>query len=463
MKRLTVLLAAGVVVLSSCTDRTILEAPADRPIAEVFQMASPPQTLSTLDAKFARLADRIPGFGGLYFDEQGVANVHMLPSDGGSLISAMMLAVQLNAGLREEGLISGIAPQALVIHRGDFDFRQLHDYHRGLVPVLAEPGVVFTDADETTNRIVIGVEEGTSMAAIEDVVRGLGVPMEAVTVVETEPIVPLQAAMSDVSMGPVSANIGAQPTLREAIRPMAGGLQIWRFIPPSTASICTLGFNAAAPSVSQERLMFTNSHCTAVRGQVTGTEYNQKPLAFPLETVAVEVADPPFFTNATNPDCPVGRRCRYSDAAAAVYVVPNQDVAFGRIMAPYAGTLVLPEPIRTFRVANEATSRPVLGQGVMKVGRTSGLTGAAVIATCQNANTAPDITMLCQERVAIDAIGGDSGSPVLESLDRRPFMDVTPNQPVRLHGLLWGGSANTYVYSSMLNIRMDFPGPWVVH
>jgi hypothetical protein len=33
---------------------------------------------------------------------------------------------------------------------------------------------------------------------------------------------------------------------------------------------------------------------------------------------------------------------------------------------------------------------------------------------------------------------------------------------VRLHGLLWGGSANTYVYSSMLNIRMDFPGPWVV-
>jgi len=463
MKRLTYIMLAGVVAVAACSDSTVLEFDADGPIADVFRAQPTAPPLQSLDATFADIAGEIPGFGGLYFDEQGNPNVYMAPVDGVAALGAEALAGQLNSGLRARGLEGNISAQDLVIRAGNYNFRQLSGFHRDIVPVLGAPGVVFTDADETSNRIVVGIEEGTSEAEIQAIIQQLGVPIDAVSIVVTEPIVALQAASIELSRAPLASNIGDLPTLRDAIRPIAGGLQIWRFIPPVSASICTLGFNAAAPSVSQGRMMFTNSHCTEVRGQVTGTAYNQKQLAFPLDTVAIEIEDPPFFTNAENADCPAGRRCRYSDAAAAEYVIPNRDVAFGRVMAPYPGTLVIPDGSRTFRIAEEATSRPMIGQGVMKVGRTSGLTGAPVIATCQNANTAPDITMLCQERVAIDAIGGDSGSPVFEAMDNRGFMAVTPNQRVRLHGLLWGGSANTYVYSSMLNIRMDFPGQWVVH
>jgi hypothetical protein len=462
MRRLPVLVLALAVVVSACSDQTVMDLQVpDGPIGDVFRIGSAPRTLESLDATFANIADDIAGFGGLYFDERGIPNVYMAPGPDGPMDPGA-LAVQLNVRLREAGLEGNIVAADLVIRPGAYDFRQLARFHRDVVPVLAVPGVVFTDADETTNRIVIGVEEGTPEEAIQDAIRDLGVPIEAVSIVVTEPVVPFQAA---VSLAPLASNIGNLPTLRDEIRPIAGGLQIWRFIPPGQASICTLGFNAAAPTVSQGRMMFTNSHCTAVRGQVTGTEWNQKQLAFPLDPVAVEIEDPPFFTNADNPDCPVGRNCRYSDAAAGEYLVPNADVAFPRIMAPFAGSLVVPASQRTFRVAEEATQRAVIGQGLMKVGRTSGLTGAAVIATCQNTNVAGagSMTMLCQERVAIDAIGGDSGSPVVEAIDDRPFMDVAPNQRVRLHGLLWGGSANTYVFSSMINIRMDFPGPWVVH
>jgi hypothetical protein len=464
MRRLSLLLVAGVVALAACSDVTIPEPAAEGPISDVFRVPVAPPVLQSLDATFAGIASEIPGFGGLYYDERGRPNVYMAPADGATPLSAAALAAQLNTRLRASGLDGNISANDLIVRPGAYDFGQLRDFHRDVVPVLSAPGVVFTDADETTNRIVIGIEEGTSELAIQAIVADLGVPTEAVTIVITEPVVPFQA-VSDVSFAPLASNIGDLPWLREAIRPIGGGLQIWRFIPPGSASICTLGFNAAAPSVSQGRMMFTNSHCTAVRGQVTGTAHMQKALAFPLDTVTIEIEDPPFFTNADNPDCPVGRNCRYSDAAAAEYVIPNADVAFSRVMAPFPGTLVLPNPPRTFRIAEEATTRAVIGQGLMKVGRTSGLTGAAVIATCQNTNVSGvgSITMLCQERVAIDAIGGDSGSPVIEAMDNRPFMDVTQNQRVRLHGLLWGGSANTYVYSSMLNIRMDFPGPWVVH
>jgi hypothetical protein len=462
MKRLpTALLLCGAVAVSACSDLPTPAAHApDNPIEEVFRQPTPASRLLSIDAAFAEIAGRIDGFGGLYYDERGIANVYMTARTGGAQLDAATLAAQLNAQLRQVGLDGSISAQQLVVRSGAYDFGELSRFHRDVIPVLGVPGVVYTDADETLNRIVIGVEAGTSETAIQEVIRQLGVPVGAVVVVETDPILPVQSFSGNVELN--FTNLGGLPTLRDAVRPIAGGLQIWRFTPPSTANTCTLGFNASAPSFSKELLMFTNAHCTAVRGQVTGVEWNQKAIAFPLEPVAVEIEDPPFFTSAQNSACPVNRVCRWSDAAAGKYTVPNDQVAGFRIMMPFPGTLVLPATHRTFRVAEEATARPVIGQGLMKVGRTSGMTGAAVIATCQNANTAPNITMLCQERVAIDVIGGDSGSPVFETLDGRGFMDVTPNQRVRLHGLLWGGSQNTYVYSSMLNIRMDFPGPWRV-
>jgi hypothetical protein len=461
MKHLpVVLLLPAAFALSACSDLSTSAAdPPDNPIEQVFGLQRPAQDMKTLDAAFAEIAGGIPGFGGLFFDERGVANVYMT---GTAPLDAGALATQLNARLRQVGLSGTISAQELVVRAGAYDFAELSRYHRNVMPVLGAPGVVFTDADETLNRIVIGVEEGTAEEVIMDAIRQLGVPEDAVTVVTADPIVPVQSLNDHISASASASTIGGLPTLRDEHRPIAAGVQIWRFTPPSSASICTLGFTATAPTFSQGRLMFTNHHCTEVRGQVTGTLWNQKPLAFPLDYVAQEIEDPPFFTNAQNSACPVGRVCRYADAAAGVYTVPNEQVMTARVMAPFPGTLVLPATGRTFRIVEEATARPIVGQGLMKVGRTTGLTGAAVIATCQNANTAPNITYLCQERVAIDVVGGDSGSPVIEPLDNRAFMDVTPNQRVRLHGLLWGGSNNTYVYSSMLNIRMDFPGPWIV-
>lgn len=447
--------------VTACSDLTTpVSEPPDNPIEHVFGQQTPRQNARTLDAAFAEIAGGIPGFGGLFFDERGIPNVYMAPN--AATLDASALAAQLNARLRQVGLNGTISAQQLIVREGAYDFAELSRYHREVMPVLGAPGVVFTDADETLNRIVIGVEEGTSHDAILDAIAQLGVPEEAVTVLTTDAIVPVQSMTDHVATASTGSNIGGLPTLRDQHRPIAAGVQIWRFTPPSTANICTLGFTASAPTFSQGRLMFTNHHCSEVRGAVTGTLWNQKGLTLPVEPVAQEVEDPPFFTNAQNPACPAGRICRYADAVAAVYTVPNDQIMDARVMAPFAGTLIVPAGGRTFRIVEEATSRPLVGTGLMKVGRTTGLNGAAVIATCQNANTAPNITYLCQERVAIDVVGGDSGSPVLEQLDNRAFMDVTANQRVRLHGILWGGSANTYVYSSILNIRMDFPGPWVV-
>src|SRR5687767_8132076 len=92
--------------------------------------------------------------------------------------------------------------------------------HRALLPLFEIAGVVFTDADETAGRLVVGVLDRDVEGLVRARLRALGIPAQSVNVVETEPI--LRVA-----------------TLRDQVRPVAAGLQI-RF----SKFVCSLGFVA---------------------------------------------------------------------------------------------------------------------------------------------------------------------------------------------------------------------------
>jgi hypothetical protein len=66
--------------------------------------------------------------------------------------------------------------------------RALEVLHQRLLPLFELAGVVFTDADETSGRLVVGVLD----RGVEGLVRGqlgrLGVSSDSVDLVETEPI-----------------------------------------------------------------------------------------------------------------------------------------------------------------------------------------------------------------------------------------------------------------------------------
>jgi hypothetical protein len=246
-------------------------------------------------------------------------------------------------------------------------------------------------------------------------------------------------------------------TLRDAMRPTAGGLQIWRLTSPTSASVCTLGFNVRAPGTSMQGLV-TNSHCTITQGEASGTLWAQKPLVLPHETIATEAHDAPFFSCQYT-----GYRCRYSAAAGGVYS-PGVESSHGRIFRTHtmgtdaAATLEIDHANPQF-VITEEKAFPLVGDVLNKVGRTSGWTSGSVSQTCIDtgvSGTSPPIAMLCQDRVVAYSAGGDSGSPVFERIG-------TGNN-VRLVGILWGGSAHTFVISSMANIRFENAGPrpWTV-
>jgi hypothetical protein len=210
--------------------------------------------------------------------------------------------------------------------------------HQRLLPVFEVAGVVFTDADETRGRVVVGVLDRGVEGLVRASAARLGVAARDIEIVGTEPI--FQVA-----------------TLRDSTRPVIAGVQI-RF----SGFVCSLGFNAIRGGVSG---FVTASHCSDQQGTVDGTQYYQPLNQVPAEFIGTEIADPQYRRNISG--CPRGRVCRYSDSNF-VDGDDNVDFAPGTIAkttGPNNGSL---EVAGTFKIADE---------GVASVGRRAGDRGTS--------------------------------------------------------------------------------------
>ena len=298
----------------------------------------------------------------------------------------------------------------------------LEALNQRLLPVFELAGVVFTDADETRGRVVVGVLDSDMQGLVRATAARLGVSAQDIDIVETEPIFQVAAL-----------------TLRDSLRPVPAGAQI-RF----SAYVCSLGFNATLNGVSG---FVTASHCSDRQGSVDGTEYYQPLNQVSGELIGTEIADPPYLRGVSG--CPKGRVCRNSDSNF-VQATDAGALGFGKIAKTdgmNTGSLVVAGefPITDEGVAGVKTP-------VNKVGRTTGWGQGLVTRTCTNTGVSgSNIVLLCQTWVenknAVIVQGGDSGSPVFS---------ISGGNAILL-GNLWGGnsSGTQFVYSPLSGIRAD--------
>jgi hypothetical protein len=377
-------------------------------------LPGPAQTdeIETSDDRFAEVARQVPGFGGMFFDQDGTLQVYMLGQK--EPVNEAMTAFLDDVITREVGRGERLSGRGVEILEGQYDFLALHRWQQQMSPaVLTLPGVVFTDIDETTNRLRIGITDSPGMTeAVGEYLSKLGVPREAVLFSETKEV---------------------WPELRNRRRPLRGGLQI-----NFGGFLCTLGFVASRQGITG---FVTNSHCTNTQGGVEGTVYHQSSASGTTNRIGQEVADPTYFTGGS---CPAGRRCRFSDSSFARVPHPS-----GPAVTTTLGTIARP-PVNSitwngvdiFQITAEAA--PVVGQSVTKVGRTTGRTSGMVQQTCANFNVAGStITQLCQSRASFESAGGDSGSPVFR---------ITSLPNVTLVGIHWGSGG---VFSPITGIQMS--------
>jgi hypothetical protein len=200
--------------------------------------------------------------------------------------------------------------------------------------------------------------------------------------------------------------------------------------------------------------MITASHCTTKQGGVENTPYYQPLQSVNGTVIATEVADPVYVRGGAG--CPKGKLCRYSDAARAAYSssVSSAQALIARTSGANNGSL---EITGSFTISTDDCSTTggclLVGTTVNKVGRTTGWTSGPITNTCVNTVVSGTrFVQLCQTFVTAGVAGGDSGSDVFQ---------VT-GSTVKLAGILWGGSGNSFVFSPFGNVVREL-GALVTH
>ena len=361
----------------------------------------------------ADVARNVPSFGGMYLDQFGRPTVYLT-----NLSDASRARRVLSAFAEENGRDA----EDIQFLQASYRYGQLNSwYDRTWPQVMEQAGTVFSDVDESSNKILFGVERAGIATAVQAIMRAQGVPADAYEVRVVEPI---QMAA----------------TLRDVVNPKVGGLQIH-----FGNYLCTLGFNVTANNVPS---FVTNSHCTNTQGGVEGTVYYQPTSTLAPTAIATEVADPTYSKGGV---CPRGKKCRYSDSSRAVY---QNGTAFdlGGIASTNGSNLTITGTHNISAEADVNRTPVAVGATVSKTGRTTGTSTGQVTNTCVNTSVqGSQIMQLCQTFVAAAVGSGDSGSPVYSGSGN-----------VTLVGILWGGGTNTFAFSPLRSIK-DELGNFTAH
>jgi hypothetical protein len=400
MRAASLVLAGSALLLAACQD------------TEPTGPLTPQAAIASADlSEQAAVAQQVAAFGGFFIDEAGRPSVYVTDMAQAERVR------QSVAGLAAE---QGYAADQIVVLQAAFPYAQLQQaFDRATHAVMPLAGSVFTDLDETRNRIVVGVERATLVRGAEQALARAGLTAGSYEVIVTDPI--HQVA-----------------TLRDKFDPTVGGIQIH-----FSQYVCTLGFNST--DNSGERSFITNSHCTATQGGVEGTVYYQPTSSVDGTVIATEREDPQYFRNGA---CPRGKKCRYSDSSRAQYSAARSS-SLGRIAITSGANNGSLTVAGTATVAGKGSAS--VGTTVNKVGRTTGWTQAAVTRTCVNtAVSGSNIMQLCQSWVESNKTlvgGGDSGSGVWTG----------STSSASIVGILWGGnsSGTTFIFSPMNQIDQE--------
>jgi hypothetical protein len=363
----------------------------------------------TLDEEWAKLAETYPGFAGHYRGDDGKVTVKMAGA-GNAARARPFLDMAFGSDHRVEP--------------AEYDFKTLFDWKTAALELLVqkEVPVVFIDADERRNRIVVGIDtqgDRGMLAKAEGLLarsRGLaraGVPREAIILESAEPLY--------------------QTALRDRQRPVSGGFQVTVDIGTSSGA-CSLGTNAKRDGVVG---FLTAAHCALRVSPVNGRGVFQPTIASTNQLGTVSAVGP-FVTSG----CPAGATCKFGDVMFVTHTSAANATLGAIAISSYNGTGGVNPPYLAVRTIRAIDSNVTGGQAMRHTGRTTGTgVGGAVNRTCFTITGNLDgITYLCENSYPTSqpTLGGDSGGSVYYQNS-----DGTLN----FSGVVWGGNSTTTIYT----------------
>ncbi len=138
---------------------------------------------------YLKVAQRVPGFGGLFLNEQDNSVLYVYLTDL-SQEEAVKQAIMEVFGPRWAEL--HMLPRELRMLQGQYSYPQLMEWSSCISRLLVVPGITAVGINMSKNRVSIGLEKmkRSVVEAIEDALDRLGIPREAVILEEIPRAVP---------------------------------------------------------------------------------------------------------------------------------------------------------------------------------------------------------------------------------------------------------------------------------
>ncbi|HVT38860.1 MAG TPA: hypothetical protein VHE78_07440 [Gemmatimonadaceae bacterium] len=388
-----------------------------------------------LDELLEEVNRRAPGFGGMYRGKNGELDIWITPK--GNRVAIEAAARTVFHELDWENV------RSVVFRPGQFEVLELQAL-RARVPASFARSLIWTDFDEMSNRVTIGVDRSADVSSLASAMVALGARPGMLAIVQDD-----RPKQMDY--------------IYNAQRPVVGGLLIDVADSAGTEiHNCTLGFNAKLSGDQSLRYFVTASHCTSTFAAVDHDTVYQAFKAFNPIPIGFEVQDPAMRTDI--PGCPTwssNRKCRYSDAA--LFQFTSADLSnFPYLAMDSSVSSTLGVNGSRFRVdsfvviADYPEARLLAADTVnhntwlMKVGMRSGWTWGPISRTCFDVGAGGG-ALRCQYQVLAEADEGDSGAPVFEYTS----LYYTTKQAT-LAGIVRGGfSGLNFDFSSISGIKND--------
>ena len=377
------------------------------------------------DEAEAAIADRVPGFAGWVYGEDGKTTARMTRASG--------LFDQAEKQGDQAKWKSMNTPSATFakslgesgdMRKAQWDSRQLLDFKNKIFSMASAKGVIAVSIDRENNRIDVAYNQDVDASALQALTTRLaasGVPQAAMS---------MRAAELPKRNATVGTSVRSQPL------PLAGGAQ-FNFPTSAGTFVCTLGVPARINGVQG---FMTASHCSESVYNVSARTRMTSPGGTFIGAESID----PAPRSCSLPDT-LG--CREADALF-VSGGPANAIDFGKIMYTNFGSLTVAGVLNV----QGTLSYPSVGQTIYKTGRTTGLTRASVARVCVDTLVSePDgntYGALCSIEVATGSFiaGGDSGSSVWTYNGVGPIIT----------GIVSYGSSNTGGFSPWGGVVKEF-------
>lgn len=180
------------VVLGACSDERTPAVPPPGPAVRAgASRAEAPRPMPGEEYLY-QIEGEVPGFAGMYYDDAGdlVVSLKDLRLSGQATAAVRRHLPGPGKRGRREG-----PPATIRFRQAEYSFVELNGYWRRVNQVvLGIAGVVSTDVDEESNRVVVAVRRAAAEREVRDAVAAASIPQGSVQVRMIEPCTNLDSS-----------------------------------------------------------------------------------------------------------------------------------------------------------------------------------------------------------------------------------------------------------------------------